>query len=79
MISISLKISNMALVSASPQKCWDFFLTALSVVFSPEASCELAARSWSMRHQAVCRELCHCENSDGTAQCDKDVYTCTIM
>ncbi len=42
MISISLKISNVALVSASPQKCRDFFSTVLSVIFSSEAGCELA-------------------------------------
>ncbi len=51
MISISLKRSNMALVSA--QKCWDFFLTVLSVVFSSEASCKLAAGRLSVRRQAV--------------------------
>ncbi len=52
MISISLKISNVGLVSASPQKCLDFFLTVLSVIFSSEAGCELAVGSLSIRPQA---------------------------
>ncbi len=48
MISISLKMSNMVLVSASTQKCWDFFLMVLSVIFSSKARFKLAAGMYAL-------------------------------